>query len=202
MRISEIFRSIQGEGKNQGFPSIFVRCAGCNLACRWCDTPGSREGGEEMPVETVLREIRRYPGRRLCVTGGEPLLQSDPLRQLLNRASGEGYSVEIETNGTLDFRPFQPFAAICMDVKCPSSGEQSNPSLIPYLRPQDSLKFVVADERDCRYAAGILDENPPACEVFLSPVWGSEYGEIARFILEEDLSARLQIQLHKILGVR
>ncbi|MDT8357082.1 MAG: radical SAM protein [Methanomicrobiaceae archaeon] len=202
MQISEIFRSIQGEGKRQGYPSIFVRCAGCNLACRWCDTPLSREGGQEMPEETVLHEIRRYPGRRLCITGGEPLLQADALLRLLRQASAEGYSVEIETNGTIDFRPFQSLAAICMDVKCPSSGEQSNLSLIPYLHLQDSLKFVVADEQDCRYASAVLDSYPPSCEVFLSPVWGSNYGDIAGFILEEGLSVRLQVQLHKVIGVR
>ena len=202
MQISEIFRSIQGEGKRQGFPSIFVRCAGCNLACRWCDTPLSRVGGHEMPLEAVLHEIRQHPGRRLCITGGEPLLQQGDLLELLRQASAEGYSVEIETNGTIDFRPFQHLAAICMDVKCPSSGEQSDRTLIPHLRLQDSLKFVVADRQDCRYAAAVLEAHPPSCEVFFSPVWGSNYSDIAGFILEEDLPVRLQVQLHKILGVQ
>lgn len=202
MKVFEIFRSIQGEGRSQGYPSIFLRLAGCNLDCTWCDTRYAREGGTDMPCDEITGRISAYPGKRLCITGGEPLLQQDQLLPLLAGLHEEGYQIEIETNGTIDFRPFQPFASICMDVKCPSSGERSDLSLLSYISGNDSIKFVVVDRDDCRYAEEVLESHPVRGEVFFSPVYGSEYGTIAQFLIERNLPARLQIQLHKIVGVR
>ncbi len=202
MRVFEIFRSIQGEGRSQGYPSIFLRLAGCNLDCTWCDTRYAREGGTDMPCDEITCKISAYPGKRLCITGGEPLLQQDQLLPLLTGFHEEGYQIEIETNGTIDFRLFQPFASICMDVKCPSSGERSDLSLLRYISGNDSIKFVVADRDDCRYAEKVLESHPVRGEVFFSPVFGSEYETIAQFLIERNLPARLQIQLHKIVGVR
>jgi len=202
MLISEIFRSLQGEGKNQGRPCTFIRCAGCNLKCRWCDTPYSREGGSVYPVEQVLDQIRHFGGNYACITGGEPLLQENDIRILCRELRKAGYSIEIETNGTIDFRPFQEFASICMDVKCPSSGEQSDVGLLPYITAEDCVKFVVQDIPDCKFAGSIIRENNIHGEIFISPVFGSAYSEIASFILENNLPVRMQLQLHKILGVR
>ena len=202
MKVIEIFRSIQGEGRSQGFPSVFIRLAGCNLDCAWCDTRYAREGGTHMSCNEILNTISTIPGNRLCITGGEPLLQSEQLLPLLERLQKKGYRIEIETNGTIDFQPFQPHASICMDVKCPSSGEKSDLSLLYHISEADSIKFVVADCDDCRYAEGVLATHPVRGEIFFSPVSGSKYREIADFLLERDLPARLQIQLHKIIGVR
>ena len=202
MKVVEIFRSIQGEGRSQGYPSIFLRLAGCNLDCAWCDTRYAREGGTDMSCNKIIRMISAYPGKRLCITGGEPLLQHDQLLPLLGGLHEKGYQIEIETNGTIDFRPFQPFTSICMDVKCPSSGERSDLSFLRQISGNDSIKFVVADRDDCRYAEEVLDLHPVRGEVFFSPVYGSEYGTIAEFLLERNLPARLQIQMHKIIGVR
>jgi 7-carboxy-7-deazaguanine synthase len=146
--------------------------------------------------------ISSYPGTRICITGGEPLLQHDQLLPLLAGLHEGGFQVEIETNGTIDFRLFQPFASLCMDVKCPSSGESSDLSLLHHISGKDSIKFVVADRDDCRYAGQVLDSYPVRGEVFFSPVYGSEYGSIADFILEHNFPARLQLQIHKIIGVR
>jgi 7-carboxy-7-deazaguanine synthase len=201
MKVIEIFRSIQGEGSSQGFPSIFLRLAGCNLDCAWCDTRYAREGGTDMPCSEVLRMISALPGNRLCITGGEPLLQGDQLLPLLVRLHNAGYRMEIETNGTIDFRPFQPYTSICMDVKCPSSGEESDLSLLYHISGKDSIKFVVSDRNDCRYAEWVLASHPVRGEIFFSPVYGSEYRAIADFLLERNLPARLQMQLHKIIGV-
>jgi 7-carboxy-7-deazaguanine synthase len=121
---------------------------------------------------------------------------------LLQNLHGKGYRTEIETNGTIDFRPFQPYASICMDVKCPSSGETSDLSLLPHISGEDSVKFVVSDGDDCRFAEQVMTSYPIRGEIFFSPVYGSKYGAIADFLLERNLSARLQIQLHKIIGVR
>jgi 7-carboxy-7-deazaguanine synthase len=202
MQIAEIFRSIQGEGLNQGRPCTFIRLAGCNLGCTWCDTPHAREAGEEIDIEEIVSRVGALSGNYLCITGGEPLLQIDQLLPLLRLLAGKGYQIDIETNGTLDFRECQPFASICMDVKCPSSGEKSDISLLSAIRVEDSVKFVVADEQDCRYAAAIIACHPIRGEIFCSPVYGSDYPLIAGFILAHDLPVRLQLQLHRLIGVR
>lgn len=202
MKICEIFRSLQGEGRNQGRPCVFIRLAGCNLNCSWCDTPYARENGVEMTVDRVLDAVWRLNGAFFCITGGEPLLQREELLLLVRRLSAPGTIIEIETNGTIDFRDLQPYASITMDVKCPSSGEKSDLSFLEYIRPDDSVKFVVADIRDCIFAADIIDRLPMKGEVFLSPVEGSSYATIAEYILTHNYPVRFQIQLHKIIGVK
>ncbi len=202
MKVSEVFRSVQGEGKRQGRPCTFIRFAGCNLHCSWCDTPHARSGGTDMDEEKITSQVRELGGTYLCITGGEPLLQGRPLLSLLRSLHAEGYLIDIETNGTIDFSSFHDCAGICMDVKCPSSGEESDLSLLSGIRREDSVKFVVRDLADCEYAAGVLEAHPVEGEVFFSPVEGSDAHAVARFLIERDLPARLQLQLHKILGVR
>ncbi len=202
MIVSEIFRSLQGEGKNQGRPCTFVRLAGCNLRCAWCDTSYAWEGGEEMSVTEVLDRVWLQNVKHICITGGEPLLQKEEVLELLGKFSLHGYTVEIETNGTLDFREMQPYASICMDVKCPSSGERSDLRLLSFIGQRDCVKFVVADPDDLLYARAVLAQCEIRGEVFVSPVEGSDYRAVADYIVEENLPVRLQLQLHKILGVK
>jgi 7-carboxy-7-deazaguanine synthase len=202
MKIAEIFRSLQGEGKNQGKPCLFIRLAGCNLHCRWCDTEYARTGGREMNLDVILEQVWRMNPSYVCITGGEPLQQAKELEPLLISLHKRGTAIDIETNGTLDFERFQTYASICMDVKCPSSGEQSNLALLDAIRPQDSVKFVVMDEADCRYAQDIITTYRIRGEIFLSPVYGSDYTVISKFILANNLPVRFQIQLHKIIGVK
>lgn len=202
MKIAEFFPSLQGEGKNQGRPCFFIRFAGCNLRCNWCDSPASQTGGREMSLDTLAEKVRQSGLPYVCITGGEPLLQGDELEELLSFLHKRGIIIDIETNGTVDFTRYQPYASICMDVKCPSSGEQSNIGLLSKVRPQDSVKFVVKDEPDCRYAEGVMNSHRIAGEIFFSPVFGTDYSEIYKFILANNLPVRFQIQLHKILGVQ
>jgi 7-carboxy-7-deazaguanine synthase len=202
MKIAEIFRSLQGEGKNQGKPCLFIRLAGCNLNCRWCDTAYARTGGMEMSLDMILEQLWRTNPSYVCITGGEPLLQATELEPLLISLHKRGTAIDIETNGTFDFRNLQPYASLCMDVKCPSSGEQSNLALLDAIRPQDSVKFVVQDEADCQYARDIITKYRIRGEIFLSPVYESDYSVISKFILVNNLPVRLQIQLHKIIGVK
>nr|WP_301287505.1 radical SAM protein [Methanocalculus alkaliphilus] len=204
VRVSEIFVSFQGEGREQGKRCTFLRLAGCNLACRWCDTPATQDpaGGEERSADAILDEIRSPGVRRICITGGEPLLQADELLPLLMDLAGEGYKIDIETNGTVPFGPVLPWATICMDIKCPSSGEESDLSLLPLIRPADTVKFVVADQGDLDYAAGILREHPIAGEVIISPVHGADYHAVAQEIIGWTHDIRLQLQLHKQIGMR
>jgi 7-carboxy-7-deazaguanine synthase len=202
MLISEIFQSLQGEGRNQGRPCTFVRCAGCNLSCRWCDTLFAREGGSHIPVHEVAERVIAMGHSYVCITGGEPLLQAEEVRSLASCLSDQDIEVDIETNGTCDFSSLQEYAAICMDVKCPSSGERSNLGLLCRLTERDAVKFVVQGEEDCRYATEVLSTCPVEAEAFISPVYGSDYRSIACYVLEHRLPARLQLQLHRILGIR
>lgn len=202
MIVSEIFRSLQGEGRNQGRPCTFIRLAGCNLRCAWCDTSYAWEGGVRMSVAEVLDRVWLLNGNHICITGGEPLLQRDEVVELLKKFSLHGYTVEIETNGTRDFREMQAFASICMDVKCPSSGERSDLSLLPFITPRDCVKFVVADEDDFLYARAVMARYDIRGEVFITPVEGSDYRAIADYIVDENLPVRFQLQLHKILGMK
>jgi len=202
MKIAEIFKSLQGEGKNQGRPCLFIRLAGCNLRCRWCDTAYAQDGGMEMSPDAILERVLRAHPPYVCITGGEPLLQADALEPLLAQLHRGGTMIEIETNGTFDFTRFQRYASICMDVKCPSSGEKSELALLEKIRPQDSVKFVVNNEADCQYAKEVMNTYHISGETFFSPVHGTDYTPIIRFILACNLPVRFQIQLHKIIGVK
>ncbi|MEN6341355.1 MAG: radical SAM protein [Methanospirillum sp.] len=204
MRVVEVFTSLQGEGRNQGRPTVFLRLGGCNLACAWCDTAYAREGGKELDEDAVLTAVRESAGpcRRLCVTGGEPLLQQDELVPVAAALASEGYAVEIETNGTIDFTPIRAHATITMDVKCPSSGEASDLALLARLGPEDAVKFVVADLADLAYMENVLAAHPTAAEVYVSPVHGADAGPIVERIIERNLPVRFSLQLHKLIGVR
>lgn len=201
MKVSEIFRSIQGEGRDQGRPCTFIRLAGCNLRCSWCDTPHALTGGAEMGCEEVTAKVSALGGTYVCITGGEPLIQKKELLVLVESLAGRGFRIDIETNGTIGFSEFQGHASICMDVKCPSSGERSDLSLLPAITSRDSVKFVVRDLQDCEYASGVMNAYPVDGEVFFSPVEGSDATFIARYLIERDIPARIQLQLHKILGI-
>lgn len=202
MKIAELFSSLQGEGKNQGKPCFFIRLAGCNLRCRWCDTPSSQTGGMEMSIDTITEHFRQNSLPYVCITGGEPLLQGEELEHLLSNLHNREVTIDIETNGTIDFRRFQQSASICMDVKCPSSGEVSDLSLLAAIRPEDSVKFVVNDDTDCRYAQEVMAAHTISGEVFFSPVYDTNYKSVAQFILANNLQARMQVQLHRIIGVK
>ncbi len=112
-----------------------------------------------------------------------------------------GYDIEIETNGTFNFQQFQPYASVCMDVKCPSSGEESDLSNLSCIRKKDSVRFVVGDHEDIRFAASVMERFPIRGEIFFSPVYGFPPLAVAEFLVARDLPARLQLQIHKIIGV-
>lgn len=201
MMIAEIFRSIQGEGKNQGYPCTFLRLAGCNLRCTWCDTAYAQGAGTEKHETEIVHEIEGLKGKRICITGGEPLLQGEHLLSLVRDLNVLGYDIEIETNGTFDFRDFQQYASVCMDVKCPSSGEESDLSYLCHIGKKDSVRFVIGDHEDIRFAASVMDRFPIRGEIFFSPVYGFSPLVVADFLVTHDIGARLQLQIHKIIGV-
>ena len=132
---------------------------------------------------------------------GEPLLQSDEVANLAERLILAGKKVSIETNGTIPFDMLPEEVSICMDVKCPSSGEKSNLTLLSALKPKDSVKFVVGTDEDLTYAQSVIENYSIHAEIFISPVYGTDYQHIAAYILKQNLPARLQLQLHKFIGM-
>ena len=144
LRVSEVFRSIQGETSRAGRPCVFIRLAGCNLNCRWCDTRYAREGGDAWTLADLLDAVDGGP-QGVCVTGGEPLLQEETpalVRALLDR----GRSVAVETNGSLPIEAIDARASRALDLKAPSSGETEKMlwSNLDLLTPRDEVKIVIA----------------------------------------------------------
>jgi len=203
LHVSEIFCSVQGESRWSGFPCVFVRLAGCDLRCRWCDTAYALGPGREMSVEEILREIRSHRCRRVEVTGGEPLLQTESI-ELMKRLLEEGCEVLLETSGAHSIRDVPPGVVRILDVKCPGSGE-AHRNLVEnfqYLSPADDVKFVVLDRADFEYAVSVIREHhlEGLAGLIVSPVWGRvDLRELAAWLLASGLDARLQVPLHKII---
>ena len=205
MRITEIFLSIQGESSYAGRPCVFVRTTGCNLRCAWCDTAYAFHGGEDLSVDRVVAEVERLGGgcRLVELTGGEPLLQHD-IGELAGRLLEAGYTVLCETSGSVPVDRVPEAVVRIMDLKCPGSGEaESNDwSNLQRLDPsRDELKFVVRDRADYEWAKRQVEERDLGRFVLhLSPSFGEmEPRELAEWMLEDGLPARLNLQIHKFI---
>ena len=202
MRINEIFYSIQGEGTTMGTPTAFVRLAGCNLSCKWCDTEYAKETGEDMGIGEVIERVEEYGCEQVCVTGGEPLCQPDTPK-LIDMLLDKGFLVTLETNGSQSIEVLEcsPTLMISLDIKCPSSGESESMLLsnIEMLGPTDQLKFIIGDSKDYEYAKGLIEKYSPSCIIVMTPVGGTELKELAEWVLEDRLRARVLPQLHKII---
>ena len=157
LKVNEIFLSIQGEGTRAGLPCAFVRLAGCNLRCQWCDTQYAWTEGRTMSVEEIAASVAEFGCPRVELTGGEPLVQP-PSTVLLRRLADTGYQTLLETNGSLDLSPVDRRVVKIVDVKCPSAGQGESfhwPNL-ELLLPMDEVKFVIADRTDFDYAVGVV----------------------------------------------
>ncbi len=204
LRVHEVFHSLQGESSHAGRRCVFIRLTGCNLRCAWCDTKEAYEGGDERTVDGLVAEAVQYGCSLVEVTGGEPLLQPGALT-LLRRLCDEGLEVLLETNGARPTAGVDPRVTTILDIKCPSSGEATRMiwDNLAHLRPRDEVKFVLADRNDYRYACqvmarhGLLGRSVPP---LLSAVWGRlEPATLARWVLEDRLDVRVQVQLHKVI---
>lgn len=202
MKINEIFYSIQGEGAWTGLPNIFIRTTGCNLRCSFCDTKYAYNKGKEMTADEIIKKIKKYPCRYVCITGGEPLLQKDII-YLINELLKKGYKISIETNGSLSVEKLlnKKSLMISLDIKCPSSNMYENNYLenINFLKKDDQLKFVIKNKKDYEYAKGILEKYKPLCTVFFQPVWGKNPKILAKWIINDGLNVKLGLQIHKII---
>ena len=195
--VNEIFFSIDGEGKRAGSLAAFIRLAGCNLRCSYCDTAYAFDEGKTMRIEEIAETVKGW--KNVTVTGGEPLCQD--VHGLLQRL--REHEVNIETNGSVDVTPYHayPWVFFTLDYKCPSSGMESSmrEKNFQTLRPQDVLKFVVGDMEDLRTAQRVCEKYEPNCLVYLSPVFGKiEAKEIVEYMKSARYKNwRLQLQLHK-----
>jgi 7-carboxy-7-deazaguanine synthase len=202
VRVTEIFLSVQGEGTRAGRPCAFVRFTGCDLRCTWCDTAYAFAGGREMGRDDILAALTAWPTRYVTLTGGEPLLQRD-LPELCRELLERGFEVAVETHGKAPLDALPAAVSRVVDVKPPGSGEETTDfAYLDRLRPHDEVKFVVASEKDFRWSEAVARRHglPGRVAVLVSPVFGQVApADLARWLLESGLEARLSLQLHKLI---
>jgi 7-carboxy-7-deazaguanine synthase len=203
LTVNEVFLSIQGEGSRTGRPCVFVRLTGCPLRCVWCDTAHAFHEGTRRDEGELAAELERFPTRLLCLTGGEPLAQPAAF-PFVTRLLDEGWEVVVETSGHVSLAPLDPRAVVILDVKAPGSGESERMEWgnLDRLRATDEAKFVIDGRRDYEWSRGVVTDRRLAerCTVLFSPVHGVlDPGTLGRWILDDGLAVRLQVQLHKYL---
>lgn len=207
----EIFCSIQGESSDSGLPCIFIRLYGCPVGCSYCDQPQNISQKKRISIENIINKVSKFKGvTNVCITGGEPLIHKEviPLTwELLHL----GYKVSIETSGCVPIEEstYRRSYKYVMDVKCPSSGV-SNKNVfenIVHLQANDEIKFVIADREDYNYMKKVLNKYPTQASILVSPMFDKDNkavigSELVDWILEDRLKVRVQIQLHKLIGVK
>jgi 7-carboxy-7-deazaguanine synthase len=201
MKVIEVFASIQGEGRYIGKPAVFIRLAGCNLRCVWCDTRYALFGGTDVDVNEVVELVNEQNISLVCITGGEPMLQVKEVRELVKHLKDVGYEVILETNGTIyDKWIFENVDCVSMDMKPPSSGMKSSMEILKKLKEKDQVKVVIADDKDYEFAKEILKKT--SVEVILQPLGGVNLKQMAEKVVEDRVDVRVLPQLHKIIGVK
>ena len=219
MQITEIYRSLQGESTYAGFPCVFVRLTGCNLRCSWCDSDYTFQGGHKMTVEEVRDEVSRLsPGGGLVeITGGEPMLQEREVVPLMRLLLDEGYKILLETSGERPLERVPANVVKIVDVKCPDSGEADTFHLenLETLTARDEIKFVLSSRADYDFAREFVQRHGLAERVhavLFSPAFRKDAGgardsshclvdprELAEWMLADNVTARLGLQLHKFI---
>jgi 7-carboxy-7-deazaguanine synthase len=203
LKLTEIFRSLQGEADTAGIPTVFVRLTGCPLRCQYCDTAYAFHGGEWATLAEVMDRVRAFDTHHVCVTGGEPLAQKD-CTTLLERLCDDGLRVSLETSGAMDLAGVDPRVVRVVDVKTPGSGEvaRNRYEQLQQLTAKDLVKFVICSREDYEWSRAKLDELQLAarCTVLFSPSHEQlPPGNLADWLLEDHLPVRFQLQLHKYL---
>jgi 7-carboxy-7-deazaguanine synthase len=204
LRITEIFLSLQGESNTVGLPTVFVRLTGCPLRCHYCDTAYAFSGGEIKTVGEIVSSVKEFTVQHVTVTGGEPLAQPG-VHNLMRRLCDEGLSVSLETSGALSIAQVDDRVSAVVDLKTPDSGE-SHRNLwanIAQLKSTDQVKFVICSRSDYEWAKFKVDEYDLRArveEILFSPSFEAVAPrQLADWIVEDRLDARMQVQLHKLL---
>ena len=219
MQIVEIYKSLQGESSYAGLPCVFVRTAGCNLRCVWCDSEYTFKSGQKMTLEEVEREVLRLSpdGGLVEITGGEPLLQEAAVVALMEKLLAHGYTVLIETSGERLLNKVPEQVIKIVDVKCPDSGEGETFRLenLEHLTKRDEVKLVLASRKDYEFARDFIREydlSGKVAWVILSPAFRKDAigardsshclldpRDLAEWMLADGLNARLGLQIHKFI---
>lgn len=218
MFLIEIYKSVQGESSFAGLPCIFVRLAGCNLRCSWCDSEYTFSGGYKLDEDQVVAEIEKLaPVKLIEFTGGEPMLQERELLPLMRRLLPLGYTLMIETSGERPLSALPTEVHKIVDVKCPGSGEGGTFHLpnLDTLTKRDEVKFVLSNRSDYEFARGFILEHAlaeKARSVLLSPAFSKSPSpertaencllnprELVEWMLADGLDARLSLQIHKFI---
>lgn len=206
LKVTEMFGSIQGESTHAGRLCYFIRLAGCNLRCNYCDTEYSltADDGADVAIEEIVERVQDESIRLVEITGGEPLSQ-DNVVDLCEALLEIGCDVMMETNGSLDISVLPEKVIRVLDCKTPSSGEEGRMDFENFdrLTEYDEVKFIVGDRADYDYALSIIDKyvlNAKTHNILLSPSWKQiEPMQIVEWMLEDRPAARLQIQMHKVI---
>lgn len=201
LNINEIFYSLQGESSTVGLPTIFIRLTGCPLRCNYCDTEYAFHVGKRFSISDVIDEITQYQCDRITVTGGEPLAQGHCL-SLLHELCDRSYKVSLETSGAIDISKVDQRVMTVMDIKTPASGEEKKNRYenLHLLKSNDEAKFVICSRDDYDWSKAFIAEHKLSekCHVLFSPSNGElDARQLADWIIEDQLSVRFQIQLHK-----
>ena len=201
LTVCETFTSLMGESTLAGLPAFFIRLTGCNLRCRYCDTPYAYDGGDTRSVAALVEEARGSSSGLVLVTGGEPLLQENT-PALLAALVEAGLEVVLETNGSLPIAPVDPRVRRIVDLKCPGSGMSAHNlwDNLQVLTPRDEVKFVIASEDDFTWALDVARRHglTGRVPVLISPVFGAvALPEVAAWIVNSRQPLRLNLQLHK-----
>jgi 7-carboxy-7-deazaguanine synthase len=219
MQIIEIYKSLQGESSFSGLPCVFVRLAGCNLRCNWCDSEYTFKGGLRMTSEQIEAEVRRLSpdGGLVEITGGEPMLQERELIPFMKRLLGYGFRVLLETSGERPLANVPPNVVKIVDIKCPDSGECGTfrAENLQALQPHDELKFVISSRADYEFARDFTLQHQltdRAANVIFSPAFRKDATgardtshclldpqQVAEWILADGLNVRLGFQIHKFI---
>ena len=201
LNITEIFYSLQGEAREVGLPTVFIRLTGCPLRCSYCDTEYAFKGNNLLSIDEIMAKVKQYSTPYICVTGGEPLAQIN-CHILLDTLVKEGCLVSLETSGSIDVGEVNPAVSIVMDVKTPSSNEshQNLYDNIEKLQTKDQLKFVIGSRQDFDWSVDIMTQYSTTAGVLFSPVFDQvSPTQLADWILDKQLNVRMQVQMHKLL---
>ena len=203
LKITEIFYSLQGEARNVGVPTVFIRLTGCPLRCGYCDTAYAFSGGEWLDITSIIETVRKYKTTHVTVTGGEPLAQKNCIA-LLAQLCDLNYDVSLETSGAIAVDDVDKRVVKVLDVKTPTSKESAKNKLENFslLNEDDQIKFVICDENDYRWSKQFIEDNQlnSICEILFSPSHGQlDAATLAAWVLKDQLNVRFQIQLHKYL---
>ncbi|MDB5084049.1 MAG: radical protein [Bacilli bacterium] len=209
MKVNEIFLSIQGESASIGLPTIFVRFTGCNLRCSYCDTVYSYYEGEAGTPEGIMDVVRSHGIGRVCLTGGEPLVQPrEEMQRLLDLLAAQQYEVSIETDGSIDVSKvsLHERQRFILDMKVPSSGMSDRmdfDNLKRIIPARDEIKFVLGTREDYQWCLDLIHNHQLLPErgyqLIFSPIFGViEPRTMVEWLLADRLDARFQIQLHKV----